>query len=80
MLVCDIGLPGLDGYSLIRTLTDTVGTRAPYAIAVSGYGQVEDRARAIAAGFAQYMVKPIDVNALLSLIESAPARPLVSRP
>lgn len=80
VLVCDIGLPGLDGYSLIRTLTDTVGTTAPYAIAVSGYGQVEDRARAIAAGFAQYLVKPIDVNALLSMIESAPARQLVSRP
>lgn len=79
VLVCDIGLPGLDGYSLIRTLTDTVGKGTPYAIAVSGYGQVEDRARAITAGFAQYLVKPVDINALLSLIESAPARRLVSR-
>jgi signal transduction histidine kinase/CheY-like chemotaxis protein len=79
VLVCDIGLPGLDGYSLMRALSDAAGTMAPYAIAVSGYGQLEDRALAIAAGFAKHLVKPIDVNALLSLIESAPARRSASR-
>lgn len=74
VLVCDIGLPGLDGYSLMRALTDAMGTMAPYAVAASGYGQLEDRARAVAAGFAEHLVKPIDLNALLNLIESAPAR------
>lgn len=79
VLVCDIGLPGIDGYSLIRTLRDTFGKKVPFAIAASGYGQIEDRARAIAAGFEQYLVKPIDVDALLNLIESAPPRRLVNR-
>lgn len=74
VLVCDIGLPGIDGLSLISSLRATGGKNLPVAIAVSGYGQLEDRARAISAGFEQYLVKPINVNALLSLIESAPAR------
>lgn len=80
VLVCDIGLPGLDGYGVIRALTGTAGKKVPFPIAMSGYGQAEDRVRALAAGFAQYFVKPVDVNALLGLIESAPARRLASRP
>ena len=79
VLVCDIGLPGMDGYSLIRALRDTAGKKVPSAIAVSGYGQIEDRARAIEAGFEQYLVKPIDAGALLKLIELAPARRLLKR-
>jgi CheY-like chemotaxis protein len=79
VLVCDIGLPGLDGYGVIRELTAMMGQDVPFPIAVSGYGQAEDRARAISAGFAEYLVKPVDVNALLTLIESAPARRSVSR-
>lgn len=79
VLVCDIGLPGIDGYSLISNLRATVGKKLPAAIAVSGYGQVEDRARAIAAGFEHYLVKPINADALVSLIESTPARRACNR-
>jgi signal transduction histidine kinase/CheY-like chemotaxis protein len=80
VLVCDIGLPGLDGYGVICELTGTVGKKVPFPIAMSGYGQAEDRARALAAGFARYLVKPVDVDELLGLIESAPARRQASRP
>lgn len=70
VLICDIGLPGLDGYELITQLRKTSGAHIPFAIAVSGFGQVEDRMRAIAAGYGQYLVKPIDVDALLALVAS----------
>ncbi|NHZ79788.1 response regulator [Massilia sp. CCM 8695] len=71
VLICDIGLPGLDGYELIRQLRKTAGAHIPFAIAISGYGQVEDRMRAIAAGFGQYLVKPLDADALLALVASS---------
>ena len=79
VLICDIGLPGLDGYDLIRELRKSTSVQIPFAIAVSGYGQAEDRARAIAAGFGQYLVKPVDVDALLTLIESKAVTRLVGR-
>ncbi|NHZ66881.1 hybrid sensor histidine kinase/response regulator [Massilia genomosp. 1] len=71
VLICDIGLPGLDGYQLITQLRKTSGAHIPFAIAISGYGQVEDRTHAIAAGFGQYLVKPLDADALLALVASS---------
>jgi len=74
VLLCDIGLPGLSGYDLVRTLRATAGASAPFCIAVSGYGQLEDRTRALEAGFDQHLVKPIDVDNLLQLIALVPIR------
>jgi signal transduction histidine kinase/ActR/RegA family two-component response regulator len=74
VLVCDIGLPALDGYGVIRALRQSPGGARPYAIALSGYCQAEDRARAIDAGFDQYLVKPVRPDALLALIESDECR------
>jgi CheY-like chemotaxis protein len=79
VLICDIGLPGMNGYDLIRNLRGTVDANIPFAIAVSGYGQPEDKAHAIAAGFGQYLVKPVDVDALLNLIASQAVTRLVER-
>ena len=70
VLLCDIGLPMLDGYELIRRLREAAGADAPFSIALSGYGQLEDRAHAIAAGFDHYFVKPVSIEALLLLIAS----------
>jgi CheY-like chemotaxis protein len=67
----DIGLPGLDGYELARQLRSTPGPR-PWLVALTGYGQPEDRARALAAGFDQHLTKPVSVSALRSAIEQAP--------
>ena len=67
VLVCDIGLPGLDGLGLIRALR-AAGERGTLAIAVSGYGQAEDRARGMAAGFDHYLVKPVALSTLLVLV------------
>ena len=79
VLICDIGLPGFDGYNLIRTLRALSGAKTPFAIGMSGYGKADDRARAIAAGFEQYLIKPIDMDSLITLIESVPSRRGVSR-
>jgi CheY-like chemotaxis protein len=69
-VVCDIGLPGLDGLELMARLraagADT-GTR-PLTIALSGYGQPQDRERALAAGFDRYLVKPVAPAVLIELL------------
>jgi CheY-like chemotaxis protein len=65
----DVGLPGMDGYELVRRLRAALdGRRAPFMVAVTGYGLPEDRARALAAGFDAHLTKPVDAGALASLI------------
>jgi CheY-like chemotaxis protein len=68
VVICDIGLPGLDGYEVMRQLRAAPGAAQPYAIALSGYGQQEDRARGLEAGFDEYLVKPIQPEALLAIV------------
>jgi signal transduction histidine kinase/ActR/RegA family two-component response regulator len=71
VIVCDVGLPGLDGLGLIRAVRAAVGGAGgsrPLAIAMTGYGQPEDVARGLEAGFDHYLVKPVGLEALLPLI------------
>jgi len=73
LLVADIGLPGEDGYQLIRrvrALRPERGGRIP-AIALTAYAQREDRARALAAGFQQHLVKPVDPGVLMRAVARA---------
>ena len=79
-ILLDIGLPGLDGYDLIRDLRASSGIDIPFAIAVSGFDTPEHKARAIAAGFGQYFVKPLNSAALLELIASPAILRLVRPP
>ena len=60
----DIGLPGLNGYELARELRARQNGRSMLLIAVTGYGQPEDRVRSRAAGFDRHMVKPLDPHVL----------------
>ena len=65
VVLCDIGLPDSDGYVVASVLKQS-GSRAPARlIAVTGYGQMRDRLRALAAGFDQHLVKPVDLKVLL---------------
>jgi signal transduction histidine kinase/CheY-like chemotaxis protein len=73
--VLDIGLPGMDGYELARRLRALPGGDAALLIALTGYGQPGDRERSRAAGFDHHLVKPVDVGALLALLEGLSARP-----
>jgi PAS domain S-box-containing protein len=62
----DIGLPDIDGYELARRLRRK-GETSPLLIAVTGYGQAEDRLRAQSAGFDYHFVKPVNIDSLLKL-------------
>jgi CheY-like chemotaxis protein len=63
-VVCDIGLPGLDGYGVVGELRRDPSTAGARAIAVTGYGAEEDRRRALRAGFDLHLTKPVDPDAL----------------
>jgi PAS domain S-box-containing protein len=65
----DIGLPEIDGYELARRLKAQPETAESVLIAVTGYGQDRDRAEALAAGFAHHVVKPVNPEKLLALID-----------
>lgn len=68
--VLDIGLPAMDGYELAQHLREELGERTPKLVAMTGYGQEADRARAREAGFAVHLVKPVDPSALLDSIRA----------
>lgn len=60
VVVCDIAMPGRDGLSLIRAVRDDAALRSTAAIALTAHGHPDDRARALDAGFDEYLQKPID--------------------
>ncbi|HYQ16515.1 MAG TPA: ATP-binding protein [Polyangiaceae bacterium] len=62
--VLDLGLPVMDGYELAGRLRELCAPRALRLIAITGYGQPDDRARTKAAGFELHLVKPVDLQRL----------------
>jgi CheY-like chemotaxis protein len=64
----DLGLPGMDGYEVARELRSRPETKAIRLVAVTGYGQADDRRRALAAGFDQHVTKPVDASMLDDLL------------
>jgi PAS domain S-box-containing protein len=64
VVLLDIGLPGMSGLEVAVKLRQLAETRSAYLIAVTGYGQSNDRDRSLEAGFDAHLVKPIDVDAL----------------
>jgi CheY-like chemotaxis protein len=71
VLLCDIGLPDGDGYSLLRELRRHAPGQHVAAIALSAYARDEDRALAVDAGFSAYVTKPYEVEQLLSYMRHA---------
>jgi PAS domain S-box-containing protein len=72
VIVCDIGLPHMTGYEVAQQLHAMAGDALPTLIALSGYGQDEDRRRASEAGFEYHLVKPVEPQALIALLDSLP--------
>ena len=68
VIFLDIGLPGMDGYEIASRLRQMPETSAATLIAVTGYGQEEDRRRSRRAGFDQHLVKPVAPESLQSLL------------
>jgi CheY-like chemotaxis protein len=70
VMLLDIGLPRLDGYEAARRIRALPHGEGITLIALTGWGQAEDRARSSEAGFDHHLVKPVDLATLAALIES----------
>lgn len=68
VVLCDLGLPGMSGYELARAIRDDESLRDVRLVAVTGYGQPEDRRRSQEAGFDAHLTKPIDLRALETVL------------
>ena len=68
VMLLDIGLPDMDGHELARRLRASSDTAGATLIALTGYGQSEDRERAREAGFDRHLVKPADLSELLRIL------------
>ena len=75
VFILDIGLPDIDGYALVRRLRALQGTRPALYLALTGYGQAHDRVLSRSAGFDHHFVKPVDLRALVSVIDGIGAAP-----
>ncbi len=67
-MILDIGLPDMDGYELARRIRDLPGGAGTTLIALTGYGKNEDRERSRLAGFDHYLVKPVVINELMTIL------------
>ncbi|MGH7784567.1 MAG: response regulator, partial [Candidatus Binatia bacterium] len=68
VVLCDIGLPGLDGFAVAQCLRRELGLDKLYLVAVSGYGREEDQERAREVGFEAYLMKPVNFRDLERLL------------
>ena len=71
VVLLDIGLPGLDGYQVARRLREEVGLDHTLLVAMTGYGQPEDRRRSQEAGIDHHFVKPVEPIVLRNLLAGA---------
>lgn len=69
VVLCDIGLPDIDGMEVARRLRATGGLGRTRLIALSGYGQAEDVRQALTAGFDAHVTKPVNIDQLLAMLE-----------
>jgi CheY-like chemotaxis protein len=79
VLVCDIAMPGEDGFAFIarvRALDATEGGEIP-ALALTAHARVEERTRCLEAGFQRHLSKPVDVAELRHAVRELAGRPIV---
>jgi CheY-like chemotaxis protein len=67
-VLCDIGLPGLDGYGVAQALRRHPATSKAHLVAISAYGSEEARMRSKEVGFERHFVKPVDLDVLLQAL------------
>lgn len=73
-VVLDIGLPGMDGYEVATRIRATERIRTARLVAMTGYAPYEFRARAKAAGFDEFLVKPVTLTTLRAALAKLPAQ------
>lgn len=71
-VLCDIGLPALDGYGVAAEVRRDPATAHAYLVAITGYGMDKDRERARRVGFDRYFTKPADPAVLLQMLAGNP--------
>jgi CheY-like chemotaxis protein/nitrogen-specific signal transduction histidine kinase len=74
VVIIDIGLPEIDGYEVARRLRANAATRGICLVALTGYGQQEDKQKALDAGFDDHLTKPVDAGTLEKVIAAAAPR------
>lgn len=81
-ILLDIGMPGMDGHEVIRRLKELPRSELVTIVALTGWGQEEDRRRTLTEGFNYHLTKPLDIQALQGLLletsDHRPAREPVS--
>jgi PAS domain S-box-containing protein len=71
MVLLDLAMPGIDGYQKLERMRAIPGLDHVFAIAMTGYGSQDDRQRTSSAGFDAHLTKPVELNALVGLINEA---------
>lgn len=71
IVLLDIGLPGMNGYQVARIMRSRPALRGALLVALTGFGQEEDRACAEQAGFDRHFTKPVEIDALQTLLQKA---------
>jgi PAS domain S-box-containing protein len=76
LLISDIGMPNIDGYELVRQVRQLEGNQNQQipAVALTAYARVQDRMRAILAGFSTHIAKPVEANELVTIVASLAGR------
>src|SRR5262249_32119921 len=70
LVFLDIGLPGMDGYEVARSLRREPSLDGIYLVALTGYGSDADRKKSAESGFDDHLVKPIEFEGLLRVLEA----------
>jgi two-component system CheB/CheR fusion protein len=78
VVLCDIGLPGMDGYAVARAIRADPSVSSAYLVAVTGYASPEDARRAAGAGFDLHLGKPVPIEVLEEVLATAPVARAVS--
>jgi two-component system CheB/CheR fusion protein len=73
IVVLDIGLPGMNGYEVARQLRQQPRFQQTLLVALTGYGQEDDRRRSTEAGFNHHLTKPVEPDTLAELLAKAPS-------
>jgi two-component system, sensor histidine kinase len=67
-VICDLGLPGIDGFEVARRVRSSPARRRVRLIALTGFGQISDARQASEAGFDAHLTKPVETERLLQLL------------
>ena len=72
VVLCDVGLPGIDGYAVARAIRGDPALASTFLVALTGYALAEDQRRAADAGFSRHLAKPVPAHVLEEVLASLP--------